>query len=156
MSDLLRLVGLPPLFSRSTRILILGSFPSEQSLEAQQYYTNPRNQFWKVMAGVLGIAINGSYETRTDVLLKHGVGLWDVIKSCERSGSLDGSIERPILNNCEETLRRCDSLGVVAFNGQKAAACGVNLRFPGQWSLLPLTKSSKCRHVAVGKDNCMA
>ena len=45
---------IPPLFDASSRILILGSFPSVKSREGLFFYHHPQNRFWKVLAGVLG------------------------------------------------------------------------------------------------------
>jgi hypothetical protein len=36
----------PPIITSNTRILILGTVPSEKSLTRGEYYANPRNQFW--------------------------------------------------------------------------------------------------------------
>ena len=44
-----RLVGLPPIVSDNTRLLVLGSFPSNASLARQQYYAHPQNHFWKIL-----------------------------------------------------------------------------------------------------------
>ena len=39
----------PPLINSSSRILILGSLPGEESIKQAQYYAHPRNAFWKIM-----------------------------------------------------------------------------------------------------------
>ena len=94
----------PPVVDAGTRILILGSMPGIASLDAQQYYAHPRNQFWRLMAdigvGDIGVGdIHGagtglSYPQRLQALLRHGLGLWDVLHSCVRGGSLDAAIEQ--------------------------------------------------------------
>jgi hypoxanthine-DNA glycosylase len=84
----------PAVVDAGTRIMILGSMPGIASLEAQQYYAHPRNQFWRLMADI-GMAGTGpSYAGRLQALLGHGLGLWDVLHSCVRAGSLDASIEQ--------------------------------------------------------------
>ncbi len=83
----------PAVINAGTRILILGSMPGVASLDAQQYYAHPRNQFWRLM-GDIGVAGTGlSYRQRLQALLGHGLGLWDVLHSCVRGGSLDAAIE---------------------------------------------------------------
>ena len=48
--------GLPsfPKDNDKAKILILGTFPSEKSLECGEYYSNPKNQFWGMLEKVLG------------------------------------------------------------------------------------------------------
>jgi hypoxanthine-DNA glycosylase len=116
-----RLIGLPPIVSSSTRLLILGSFPGAASLAKQQYYGHPQNQFWRILqaiwpSGPLDICVD-SYEKRSDWLLVRGLGVWDVYASCERQGSLDTAIRHPLVNDFAALLRRCPQLSVVAHNG---------------------------------------
>jgi hypoxanthine-DNA glycosylase len=46
------LEGFPPVVDDAARLLILGSFPSVQSLSARQYYGNPRNAFWPITSAL--------------------------------------------------------------------------------------------------------
>ena len=84
----------PAVIDASTRIIILGSMPGIASLDARQYYAHPRNQFWRLMGdiGVAGPEL--PYRQRLQALLAHGVGLWDVLHSCVREGSLDAAIDQ--------------------------------------------------------------
>lgn len=115
------LTGLPPVADRHTQILILGSFPGEASLAAQQYYGHPRNQFWPLLSAVLDEhLVELAYLERLRRLLAHRVGLWDVIASCERAGSLDSAIRNPRHNDFSALKRRCPQLMRVCFNGKTA------------------------------------
>ena len=109
------------MISRTTLLVILGSFPGRASLAAQQYYAHPQNQFWRILQAVWPesprpMALE-SYEKRIEWLLAHGLGLWDVYASCERVGSLDSAIRRPVLNDFAWLRAQCPQLRAVAHNG---------------------------------------
>jgi len=116
-----RLLGLPPLVSENTRLLILGSFPSVASLAQQQYYAHPQNQFWRIIQAIFPSSPRGisaaSYEERSAWLLEHGLGIWDVYASCEREGSLDTAIRQPQVNDFSGLRLRCPQLQLIAHNG---------------------------------------
>jgi len=113
--------GLPPVIARDTRVLILGSFPGEASLAAQQYYAHPRNHFWPLLGTVIGLELAAMpYRRRLATLRTHGIGLWDVIVACERRGSLDGSIRNAERGEIERVRRVARLLALVCFNGQTA------------------------------------
>ncbi len=113
------LTGLPPVLDHNTRILILGSFPGEKSLAAQQYYAHPRNQFWPLLSTVLGDDLAAlPYPERLARMLMHRIGLWDVIAACERQGSLDTAIRNAETNNFAALKHRCPQLIRLCFNGK--------------------------------------
>lgn len=120
-----QLAGLPPLVSRRTRLLIVGSFPSAASLQSGQYYANPKNQFWRILQAILPsspINISGcSYEIRSKWLFDKQLGLWDVYATCQREGSLDSRIRQAVLNDFTPLKTLCPELRAVAHNGQHSA-----------------------------------
>lgn len=111
--------NIPPIYNGDSRILILGSFPSVKSREGQFFYHHPQNRFWKVLAGVLDCATPGSIEEKRVMLLKHGVAVWDVIASCEITGSSDSSIKNAVPNDVAQILEAAD-IQAVFCNGQTA------------------------------------
>ena len=118
----LLLHGLPPIVSRRTRLVILGSFPSVASLEAQQYYAHPRNHFWPIVGALLGEPLATlPYAARVALLRERGLGVWDVYASCRREGSLDAAIEDAQPNDLASLKRRAPQLAAVAHNGGESA-----------------------------------
>ena len=99
---------IPPLFDASSRILILGSFPSVKSREGLFFYHHPQNRFWKVLAGVLEEPVPGSIEEKKRFLLKHRIALWDVIASCTIEGSSDSTIKNVVPNDLSGILSAAD------------------------------------------------
>jgi TDG/mug DNA glycosylase family protein len=134
----------PPVVDADTRLLLLGSLPGELSLARGQYYGNARNQFWHLAGAVIGIDLVAiDYETRLAALRAAGIGLWDVVGSARRRGSLDGAIRGHVPNDLFALAASLPRLRAVAFNGGKSAALGRPLlaALPGL-DLIPLPSSS--------------
>jgi len=105
-------------------VLVLGSLPGELSLARRQYYANPQNQFWRLISAVAGVAVPDAYDARLEALLAAGVGLWDVVRTARRAGSLDAAIRDHQANALAELAASLPALRAIAFNGTRAAAIG--------------------------------
>lgn len=117
-----RLAGLPPVLARHTRCIVLGSFPGEASLVAQQYYGHPRNHFWPLLSTLWRVDLVAMpYRHRLAEVLRRGLGIWDAYASCRREGSLDAAIEAPELNHFAPLLGRARGLRFVLHNGGESA-----------------------------------
>lgn len=90
---------IPPIFDKNSRVLILGSFPSVKSREAQFYYGNHQNRFWGVLAEILGSEVPNTPEEKGEMLLQNKIALWDVIAFCDIDGSDDATIRNAIPND---------------------------------------------------------
>lgn len=109
----------PPLYDENSRILILGSFPSVKSREENFFYGHPQNRFWKVISAILGCRCPRNIGEKKEMLLSAGIALWDVIASCDISGSADSSIKNVTVNDIDEILRVAD-IGQIFTNGRTA------------------------------------
>ena len=94
-----------PVFDSQSRILILGSFPSVKSREGHFFYNHPQNRFWKVISFITAETLPQTIEEKKSLLLKHNIALWDVISSCDISGSSDASIKNVIPNDISSILK---------------------------------------------------
>lgn len=121
MSELLH--GLPPVVGDRPLVLVLGNMPSAMSLATGQYYGNPRNAFWRICAEISGFDADAPYHERTCALAEGGVAVWDVLRSCRRSGSLDSAVqpESMVANDIGAFLADHDTISLVVFNGGAAA-----------------------------------
>ncbi len=116
------LQGLPPVVSSTTRLMILGSFPSAVSLAAQQYYAHPRNHLWPIVGTLFGLDLKAMpYEERLVHLRQRGLGLWDVYAACKREGSLDSNIQDAQLNDLACLKHQAPKLMALAHNGGESA-----------------------------------
>jgi hypoxanthine-DNA glycosylase len=134
----------PPVVDRATRLLVLGSLPGEQSLAQAQYYANPRNQFWRLMGEVIEADLVAmDYPARLEALLRAGVGLWDVVESATRPGSLDADIRDHKPNALAELAAGLPELRAIGFNGGTSARLGAKaLGAETRFELVPLPSSS--------------
>lgn len=115
-----RIESLEPILGGKPKILILGSMPSVVSLERREYYGHGRNQFWRIMGDLFGFKANASYEYRKAAITSKGIAVWDVLKSCERKGSLDQNIQKMEYNDIVGLIRRVPSIQLVVLNGGTA------------------------------------
>lgn len=95
---------IPPLYDKDSKILILGSFPSQKSREAMFFYGHPQNRFWRVLSSVLETPLPQSVEEKKRMLLDNGIALWDSIASCDIIGSSDSSIKNVVPNDLTRIL----------------------------------------------------
>jgi TDG/mug DNA glycosylase family protein len=96
-----RIEGFPPISTVDARLLILGSMPSIKSLKAREYYAHKGNVFWRIMGELFDAGLDKPYPERVRILNDEGIAVWDVIKSCIRSGSGDLNIREEKSNDFE-------------------------------------------------------
>ena len=108
-----------PVYDERSRVLILGSFPSVRSREEGFFYGHPQNRFWRTLAQVLEMSEPRTVEEKRAFLLEHRIALWDVIASCEITGSADSSIRSAVPNDIGEILS-CADIQAVFTNGATA------------------------------------
>lgn len=117
-----QLTSFPPIANPQATILVLGSMPGVASLAAQQYYAHPRNAFWPILASIYSIDITSDYESRVSALQQTDIAVWDVLKHCERKGSLDSAIQADttLVNDFKAFFKVHSCIKSVVFNGAEA------------------------------------
>lgn len=108
-----------PIIDDNTRILFLGSFPSIASFEQAFYYAHPRNAFWPIFESIFGVHLSSNEEKKAFCLEK-GIGLWDVIASCERNNSSDTNLKNCVPNDFPALLQRYPNIRAIGFTGKKS------------------------------------
>ena len=111
--------NIPPLYCEKSETLILGSFPSVKSREAEFFYGHPQNRFWRVLAGVFSAPVPETVEQKKKLVLENGLALWDVIAECEITGSADTSIKNVKPNNIAGIIEKT-AVSRIFVNGKTA------------------------------------
>ena len=109
-----------PIIDKESKILILGSIPGVKSLEMQQYYAHPQNQFWRIIFHLFNENYTSDYVEKLQVLKRNKIALWDVIDTCERKGSLDSEIRNEETNDIRQLLKNYPNIKAIFCNGQKS------------------------------------
>ncbi len=110
---------IPPLYSKNSEILILGSFPSVKSRENEFFYAHPQNRFWKVLSAVFNSPLPQNTDEKKELVLKNKLALFDVIKQCDIKGSGDSTIKNVIPNDLSPILDNSDIKRII-LNGKTA------------------------------------
>ena len=112
--------GFPPIIAETSRVLVLGTLPSEESFRRQEYYGHPHNQFWRILADIYHVPVAENYPGRVALLRQKQLALWDVVHHGERHGSLDQAIRNAVPNDFRELFKTYRNLRAIVFNGRKA------------------------------------
>ena len=115
-----RIEGYAPVADANSRLLVLGTMPSVESLRAGFYYAHPRNAFWRILADVVGAPLPQTTAEKQALALENGVALWDVLRACTRRGSLDSAIRNAEANDFAAFFRDHARIERVLFNGAAA------------------------------------
>jgi hypoxanthine-DNA glycosylase len=137
--------GLAPIAGSEPEILILGSYPSRQSLAKGEYYGNPQNQFWKIVEILLGIDRTLPYTVRISLLMEHRIALWDIVATCARDGSADTAIRDPVQNDIRGFLAAHPTIWCVALNGNTARRYYARMDISIPYKVLPSTSPAYAR-----------
>lgn len=110
-----------PIIDKNTTRIVVGTMPSVDSLRFGEYYGNSRNQFWKILFAVFeGGRVPADYEDKVATAHRYGIGLWDILASCKREGSLDSNIKEESLNDFPALLKEHPNVKILIFNGQNS------------------------------------
>ena len=145
--------GFLPVTGDSPRVLILGSFPSVQSLRHGEYYGNPQNHFWKIMEALFALDRNLPYHERIAYLTGHHIALWDVVLTCTRKGSSDEEIREPVFNDISGFLTAYPTVRLIVLNGNTAGKYyrWMNIPPDRENRILPSTSPANTRHTLAEK-----
>ncbi|WP_082625475.1 DNA-deoxyinosine glycosylase [Vitreoscilla massiliensis] len=132
-----------PIIGKQPKIMILGSLPGEASLQVQQYYAHPRNQFWRLLSEISGVDLQSlPYADKIQQVQLLPVVIWDVVAQAQRQGSLDSAIRAAEIRDIAAMLREHPSIAQVWFNGGQAAKWGLRSLQAAQIDIHTLTLPS--------------
>src|SRR5436190_20749476 len=102
--------------------LILGSFTSAKIAKGSDYdwfYSNGRNQFWKIIEGVYNLELTRK-EEKIELFTKLNIGIVDIIYQCERkeSSSLDNNLINIVYNPELEEILRTKHIKAIFFSSR--------------------------------------
>ncbi len=97
----------------------MGSFPSVKSRQAEFYYGNKQNRFWRTVCGFFGEEVPTDTEGKKEFLFRRKIALWDMAMACEIEGSSDSSVKNVDLADLNEVLSKA-KIEKILLNGALA------------------------------------
>lgn len=122
---------LKPVYTKDSKILILGTIPSPKSRELGFYYGHPQNRFWKILSELLNEKFPEEKEEKIKLVNKYNIALWDVLESCDINGASDSSIKNPKPNNINKILKETN-IKKIFVTGKKPKVYIINFVIPKQ------------------------
>lgn len=116
----MRKIAFDPIVNENSRVLILGTMPSEESIRKQERYGHKSNQFWKIVFTIFERPLPENYKEKNDLLIEKKVAIWDVLESCEGKGSLDSSIKNEKPNDFKKFFKKYPQIKYIFFTSKKA------------------------------------
>jgi len=106
------------------KVLMLWTFPSDESLKEDFYYKGSRNSFWKIIWKVFWIDDLGTKtndEKRT-FLVENGIALWDIFETAERNdwSSTDKNTKWLKYNDIKWLVEDFDNIKYLIVHSQEA------------------------------------
>jgi len=137
-----------PIIDKSSKILILGTFPSIKSFENSFYYSHPRNQFFSLLADTFDEKRPNSIDEKISLLKEHNIALWDVVKGANRKNSLDSSLKDIELNDIKSLLDKYPNIKLIAFTSKTAEKLfkKLNINFPTAYLPSPSPAYAKMKY----------
>ena len=121
--------GFDPIYSKDSKALILGTWPSPKSFEMGFYYGHKQNRFWPLMAALTGREVPQTIEEKKAIILDSGLALWDTIEQCTIVGAADASIRDVEARDITWLLREAP-IEAVFCNGAKAYEIYMKHQYP--------------------------
>lgn len=116
----MRKIAFEPIADKDSRVLILGTMPSDESLRKQERYGHKSNQFWRIIFTLFNKRLPESYAEKNALLKEHHIAIWDVLESCECEGSLDSNIRNEKANDFKSFYKKYPRIKHIFFTGKKA------------------------------------
>ena len=149
-----------PVYNEHSRALILGTWPSPKSREMSFYYGHPQNRFWPMLAALTGepVPAREDIEAKKQIILRHGLALWDTLESCTITGASDASIRDVVPNDIAGLLAKAP-IEAVFCNG--ATAYKIYTKYLEPVSGIPAVRlpstspaNAACRPEKLRRKNC--
>ena len=144
-----------PVYDDRSRALILGTWPSPKSREMAFYYGHPQNRFWPLLAALTGepLPAREDIAAKKQLLLRHGLALWDTLESCTITGASDASIRDVVPNDIAGLLRKAP-IRAVFCNG--ATAYRIYTKYQQPLTGIPAVRLTYIFHPLCGTHRCSA